>query len=116
MAARCDESETARYSHKRLTFRMSWVRIFIGVLLLIPCLSATGYYAYAIYSACDFFSGSPRTDAGFLPPISILKPISGLDPEAYANFASFCEQAYPTYQVICGTHDDKDPGAAVVKQ
>src|SRR5919109_2462599 len=95
---------------------MSWERILIRALLLILCLSATGFYAYAIYSARDFFSRSPRMGSGFLPPISILKPISGLDPEAYANLASFCQQAYPTYQVICGTHDDKDPGAAVVKQ
>ena len=95
---------------------MCWARMFIVVLLLIPCLSATGFYAYAIYSARDFFSRSPHMDAGFLPPVSILKPIRGLDPEAYANLASFCQQAYPAYQVICGTHDDKDPGAAVVKQ
>src|SRR5919109_5269550 len=95
---------------------MSWERILIRALLLIPCLSATGYYAYAIYSACDFFSHPPRMDAGFLPPISILKPISGLDPEAYANLASFCQQAYPEYQIICGAHDGKDPGVGVVRQ
>jgi ceramide glucosyltransferase len=95
---------------------MSRATIFIRVLLLISCLSATWFYMYAIYSARDFFSRSPRIDSGFLPPISILKPISGLDPEAYANLASFCQQTYPEYQVICGTHDDKDPGAGVVRQ
>jgi ceramide glucosyltransferase len=85
-------------------------------LLLIPCLSACLFYVYAIYSAHNFFSRLPHRDSGFLRPISILKPISGLDPEAYANLASFCPQAYPEYQVICGTHDDKDAGAEVVRQ
>jgi ceramide glucosyltransferase len=95
---------------------MSWASIFIRVLLLIPGLSACLFYVYAIYSAHNFFSRLPHRDSGFLPPISILKPISGLDPEAYANLASFCQQAYPEYQVICGTHDDKDAGAEVVRQ
>jgi ceramide glucosyltransferase len=90
--------------------------MLIGVLLLIPCLSATWFYVYAIYSARDFFSRSPSIDLSVPPPISILKPISGLDREAYENLASFCQQAYPTYQVICGMRDEKDPGAEVVRQ
>jgi ceramide glucosyltransferase len=95
---------------------MHWVRIVINVMLLISCLSATAFYAYAVYLARDFFSGSLHTEPGFLPAISILKPISGLDHEAYAALASFCQQAYPEYQVICGMRDEEDPAAEMVKQ
>jgi len=76
------------------------------------------YYLIAIYSCLRFFGRSPRAagkDAEFTPPVSILKPIRGLDPDAYENFASFCRQDYPQYEVVfCA--DENDPSLPALER
>ncbi len=87
----------------------------IDFLLLILCLSAVLFYCYGIYAAIAFHHHDP-VDPNFHPPMTILKPICGLDNDAYENLASFCRQDYPTYQMIFGVRDPQDSGIAVVKQ
>jgi len=68
------------------------------------------YYLLAIFSSLRYFHVSwrenpPNTD--FMPPISCLKPIRGLDDDAYENYASFCRQDYPEYEIVfCVDRDD----------
>jgi len=68
------------------------------------------YYLLAIYSSARYFrvarrENPPNTD--FTPPISCLKPIRGLDEDAYENYVSFCRQDYPEYEIIfCVDLDD----------
>ena len=67
------------------------------------------YYGIALFSCWRFFRRPRRQNgARFMPPVSILKPIRGLDPEAYENFASFCRQDYPEYELLfcVGSEDD----------
>ncbi len=88
----------------------------IDSLLLFFCLSAIFFYCYAIY-ALIVMEGQPHSIASsFQPPVSILKPICGLDGNAYANLASFCRQDYPVYQIIFSVRDPQDSGIALVKQ
>ncbi len=90
--------------------------LIIIYLLLILCLSAIGFYCYSIYAAIDFFGTPNPVEPDFHPPITILKPICGLDSDAYQNLASFCQQDYPNYQIVFGVRDPMDPGVEVVKQ
>lgn len=51
-----------------------------------------------------------------LPPVSILKPLKGLDPEIWESFCSHCEQDYPEFQLIFGVSDPDDPAIEVVRR
>jgi len=85
-------------------------------LAAVLCLSAIAYYAYALHAARRFFSRVPPRRRRFHPAITILKPIRGLDREAYENFASFCRQNYPKYQVIFGMESDDEASIEVVRR
>src|SRR6202158_3540463 len=49
------------------------------------------------------------------PPVSILKPLKGVDPEIWESFCSHCEQDYPQFQLIFGVSDPTDPAIEVVR-
>jgi|RhiMetdeSRZDD1v2_1073273.scaffolds.fasta_scaffold14576_2 ceramide glucosyltransferase len=82
----------------------------------VLCLTAIGYYTLALQSARDFFRRRPPGPRPLRLPISILKPICGLDRGAYENFASFCRQRYPEFQILFGCEDEGDPGLTIARQ
>jgi ceramide glucosyltransferase len=71
------------------------------------------YYLIALYSSWRFF-GQPPERTGKTPPVSVLKPIRGVDPEAYENFASLCRQDYPEYEILFCVDRRDDPVVSVI--
>ena len=51
-----------------------------------------------------------------LPPVSILKPLKGTDPEMYEALRSHCVQDYPEYEVLFGVTSADDAAAAAVER
>ena len=89
---------------------------FILIIPLFLCVSAIIYYGYAIWAAQQFFSQPLLLDPAFQPPVSILKPVCGLEQRDYENIASFCKQDYPEYQIVFGVQDERDPSITLINQ
>jgi ceramide glucosyltransferase len=86
-------------------------------LFLVVAASPFIYYLLVIYSTLRFFSRSKKgTNSDFTPPVSNLKPVRGLDPDAYENYASFCRQDYPDYELIFCVGDKNDPAVPVLEK
>lgn len=88
-------------------------------ILLVLAATPFVYYCLALYSSFGFFrqpSLSKPSNPDFVPPVSNLKPIRGLDPEAYENLASFCRQDYPEYEILFCIGDEDDPALPVIEQ
>src|SRR5450631_1623238 len=95
------------------------VRIF-QVVAILGCFSSSIYYLLCLWSARAFLRGR-KTDMSVsptqsLPPVSILKPLRGTDPDIYESFRSHCLQDHPEYEIIFGVSDSDDAAVASVQQ
>ncbi len=89
----------------------------LRILLSAVCLSTIGLYAWSVFLARDFLQRVAGRKGGETPPgISVLKPIRGVDRDAVANFASFCRQDYPSWEILFGAEQEGDPGLEAARQ
>ena len=90
-----------------------------GLAATAACvLTAAGlaYTAAEIVAMRRFRARAQRPPRRNPPPITILKPLHGDEPQLYENLRSFCEQDYPQYQVIFGARDRYDPALDVARR
>lgn len=105
----------------------SIVRIF-QLVAVFGCLSSSIYYLICLWSVRAFLRERRAGGGAFdrrseqvrhtqaLPPVSILKPLKGTDPDIYESFRSHCLQDYPEYEIIFGVSEPDDPAVASVQQ
>jgi ceramide glucosyltransferase len=79
-------------------------------------LAACAFYLLSILAACRFFRGKTATPSSELCPVSILIPLCGADAGAYENYAAFCRQDYPAYQLVFGVRDPLDAAVPIVRR
>jgi ceramide glucosyltransferase len=95
------------------------VLIALRSFLLLFAIFPLVYYILSLYNIVEYFRSvrrlPPRNDA-FVPPVSILKPVRGIDSEAYENFSSYCRLNYPNYEIIFAVTDPSDPIVPVIKK
>src|SRR5690349_5147254 len=88
-------------------------RVLAGVLLAVFCGSVV-YCILQIVAALRYLQVRPPTLLG-TEPISILKPLAGLDLDLESNLRSFFEQDYPSFEVLFAVREAHDPAVPVVE-
>ena len=94
------------------------LHIFYWIVLALAA-APLAYYLLSLYCVIGYFhelrKSHPLTST-FAPPASILKPVRGVDHEAYENFASYCRLDYPEYEIIFAVAEPDDPVVPVIER
>jgi ceramide glucosyltransferase len=90
-------------------------------IALVLAAAPLAYYVLSLSCVLGYFRGlqrapSPSLKSSYSPPVSILKPVRGVDCEAYENFASYCLLDYPEYELIFAVADSDDPAVPLIEK
>ncbi len=95
-------------------------RFVLEVVAVIGTAGSLFFYGLSAAAVVSFLSfrraklrQAPLPDSE-LPPVSILKPLKGVDPEIWESFCSHCDQDYPEFQIIFGVSEGDDPAVEFV--
>jgi len=92
----------------------------VQIIAVFGIVSSSIYYLICLWSASTFIrtreTGEGARPTRDLPPISILKPLKGTDPEIYESFRSHCLQEHSEYEIIFGVNDADDPAIESVRE
>jgi ceramide glucosyltransferase len=107
-------------------------RAIVEVVAVIGTAGSLVFYSLSSLALVSFLKDRSKNDQskndrskqinqatpseGQLPPVSILKPLKGVDPGIWESFCSHCEQDYPEFQLIFGVSDPNDPAVDIVRK
>jgi len=83
--------------------------------LVLLFVAATLWTALGIWALLRV-TRSQRRQLTHAPPVSILKPLCGVDADLEANLESFFSQSYPSYEVVFGIEGEDEALARVVQK
>jgi ceramide glucosyltransferase len=92
--------------------------MFYQVLLVasgIALLCSSGFLALVMVAARRFQRDRQQLRTNATPPVSMLKPLCGMEPNLEANLESFFRQDYPEFEIIFGVRHSADPALAIVR-
>ena len=89
---------------------------YASVICYVAAALGCAYGLFGTTAAREFARSTAAAPPESLPPVTILKPLHGAEPDLYANLASFCLQDYPSpVQIVFGVADPADPAVAIVR-
>jgi ceramide glucosyltransferase len=90
----------------------------LGVFGLITSTVFTGMVLVAVasYLRESRLLAGMGVQGSFTPPLSLLKPLHGAEPDLEAHLASFFEQDYPQYEILFCARSNDDAGLSIASR
>src|SRR5689334_2154997 len=89
--------------------------LLLTFLFLVLLIGSLVYSVLSIIAAFRYLSAQAPM-LKFCEPISILKPLAGLDDNLESNLQTFFEQDYPNYEILFAVQAAEDPAVEIVKK
>ena len=92
--------------------------LYVGLsVAVIGTLSSAVFLGLAMVGVFQFHAEARRQirsvpEDAQLPPVSILKPVHGLEAQLKENIESFFQQDYPNYEILFAADRADDPALA----
>lgn len=87
------------------------------LLPYIAVAPATVYSLLTLWCGRQFFSDGDTPPSNQALPVTVLKPVKGVDAGSYDNFASFCRQEYQgAIQIVFAVASADDPVIPVIRR
>lgn len=87
----------------------------LGEFLLLTFLFCSLVYTLLVIVAVWRYRGARKPPVLSSEPVSILKPLSGLDLGLESNLRTFFEQDYPNFEILLAVRTADDPAVDVVR-
>src|SRR5437016_4787930 len=96
--------------------RVASLSLLLSVAVL-GLISSTTFLALVAVSAIRYRRDQRlvRSRGKEWPPVTLLKPLCGLEPNLEANLESFFRQDYPAFEIVFGMRDANDPALNIVR-
>jgi len=99
---------------------MHWVAYICLVVAVGGIVTSSIYFLLAILGAIQFRRSAREQRQRYKdldrPPVSVLKPVHGVDARMRENLGSFFRQDYPKYEIIFAADEEDDPALPVVRE
>jgi ceramide glucosyltransferase len=88
----------------------------LQALLVLPVLIGSLFSLVSVPAALLWLrKGGRATAPAYTPPVTVLKPLYGLDKNLHRNLRKICRQDYPQYEVVLSVQRLDDPAIPVMK-
>lgn len=95
---------------------MMIIYYFLLGVLLLGTLGGLAYYLLAIDSVRRLRQRAAPAPPSTLPPISLLKPLCGADPDLATHLESFFRQDYPAFEILFAVRHEHDPAVPIARR
>jgi ceramide glucosyltransferase len=99
-----------------------WLILYFALAVAVAgTLSSAVFLGLALVGTIRFHTDARRQlrsipDDAHLPPVSVLKPVHGLEAQLEKNIESFFHQNYPNYEILFAADEPDDPALTVVRE